>query len=301
MNANSTRVMPKSRWKGAICAALLVALSFQAADAAPRASDQPSPAQPSQGNAARDIAITQVQPGTEGFELSASLDGASTITRNVAWRVRNDEGAVIFDDNVPLAVLSAQPGEYVVEARYGTVSVRQPVTLLPGNQLRMNVILNAGGLRILPRLKGLGLVQTRSQSRVYARSASDRGKLIAVSELPGEILRLAVGEYRIESKFTEGNALAVTDVTVKAGLMSSVEIDHVAGAVTLSMDGAHAADAVWRVNDSRGKEIVQMQGKALALVLKPGTYSASAETSGEMMTAAFEIRAGEARQISLRK
>ena len=37
---------------------------------------------------------------------------------------------------------------------------------------------------------------------------------------------LTAGSYRVESRFGLGNAVASANVTVKPGLLSSVEIDH---------------------------------------------------------------------------
>ena len=121
------------------------------------------------------------------------------------------------------------PGEYEVEATYGAVSLKRKVSLPPGQKLGVVFTLNVGGIRVLPRLAGIGLPATPSFTTIYAVSGSAAGQLVGVSEMPGEIIRVGSGAYRVESRFSPGNVLAVAEVVVKPGRMSAVEIDHPAG------------------------------------------------------------------------
>jgi hypothetical protein len=307
MDANSTRVMHISRWKGAIGAALLAAASFSAVHAAspPRTETSSLSGQPASAlasNVAHDIAITQVDTGQEGLELSASLDSdGGTITRDIDWTLRDSDGDIVFQRSRPVAVMSLKPGDYTVELAYGMAHMSQRLTLLEGNQLRVNFILNIGGIRILPRLKGLATLPVPSETKVYANSGADKGRLIATSEIPGEILRVVSGEYRVESRFMPGNAVAVTDVTVKPGIMSSVEIDHIAGyaRLTATTDAVHGI--LWQVTSSTGENLLEQEAQSLTLILKPGTYTARAQIGAELRTAQFVVKAGEASDIALAK
>jgi hypothetical protein len=305
MDANSTRAMHKSRWKGAIGAALLAASVFSVAHATQPVQEantgvtaNPAPA----SGVSYNIAITQVDAGKEGLEFSASLDeSGGTISRNVDWTIRDASGAAIYTKSRPYAMLVAPPGDYSVELSYGTVHASQTVTLLAHNQLRVNFILNIGGIRILPRLKGLTALPAPSQSKIYAKAGPDKGKLIVTSTLPGEILRVVSGEYRIESRFTAGNALAITDVSVRPGIMSSVEIDHIAGYARLTATDDKAHGILWQVTTSTGERLVEQEAQSLALVLTPGTYTARAQIGAEVRTAQFTVEAGKASDIALAK
>jgi hypothetical protein len=307
MDANSTRAMHISRWKGAICAALLAAASFSAVEAASvplteNSSLAGQPNSPSASNVAHEIAITQVATGQEGLELSASLDGdGGTINRDIDWTLRDASGAVVFQRSLPIAVISLKPGDYTLELGYGAARMSQQLTLLEGNQLRINFILNIGGIRILPRLKGLAALPAPSQTKVYANSGHDKGKLVATSQIPGEILRVASGDYRIESRFMSGNAVAVTDVNVKPGIMSAVEIDHIAGYARLTATSDAVHGILWQISTSAGENLVEQEAQSLAVVLKPGTYTARAQIGTEVRTAQFVIKAGEASDIALAK
>ena len=173
------------------------------------------------------------------------------------------------------------------------------VNVADGTRLIVSFVLDAGGIRILPRLQGIGLSPTTSRNMVYALSGTRKGELIATSRRPGEILRVPAGEYRIVSRFEAGNAEAVSDVQVKPGIMSAVEIDHAAGLARLAFVGAPGIHVEWRVADDHGRFLPPLQGLSADVVLKPGTYTASASTGAEVLTAKFIIAPGEARDIIL--
>jgi hypothetical protein len=156
-----------------------------------------------------------------------------------------------------------------------------------------------GGIRILPRLKNLGPAPADAQSLVYAVSGHNKGKLITISTTPGEILRVEAGDYRIESRFAAGNAVAVADVHVKPGIMSAVEIDHAAGLARLAYVGAPDANVSWQVTDAGGEALPAIKGLSANVVLKPGSYVARAKIGSESLTANFVITEGQARDILL--
>jgi hypothetical protein len=247
-----------------------------------------------------DIAIETVAAGGEGLELSARLsEDGGIIERPVTWTIFNTSGEPIYADDVPIAKVQVKPGSYLVGIKYGEVRVSQTVTVIDGTKLLASFVLDAGGIRILSRLQGLGLPAARSRSLVFALTGVRKGQLIATSRESGEILRVPAGDYRIENRFDAGNAEAVADVQVKPGLMSAVEMDHAAGLARLAFVGAPDAHVQWRVADANGNSLAPIDGLTADVVLKPGTYSAVAETGKEILTAKFVIAAGEARDIIL--
>lgn len=249
---------------------------------------------------AHEIAITLVQPGREGLELAAQLmEGGGIIERPVKWRVSDLEGGVLFDSETPTADISVAPGDYQVDIHYGAAHVARTLTLLPGNRLAVRFVLNVGGVRVLPQVKGIGLPEAQSHTRVYALAGLRQGQLIAESQMPGEILRVPAGEYRIESSFDLGNTVAVTDVKVSPGRLSAVQVDHVAGLARLAFVGAPDANVSWDVQNGSGEPMAHLSGLNATVVLKPGTYRASASTGRETLTATFAITEGEARDIIL--
>ena len=247
-----------------------------------------------------DVAIEIVNPGEEGLELSTRLsDDGGIIERPVSWTIRTAAGEKVYSGEAPVAHIATGPGDYLVEAQYGTVRFARTVTLLQGNRLMVSFVLNVGGIRVLPRLQGLGMPQAPSHTLIYATTGKRKGELIATSDVPGEVLRVAAGGYLIESRFAAGNAVAVAAVQVKPGIMSAVEIDHAAGLARLAFAGPADAAVSWSVSDDSGQTLPRLDGAAAEIVLKPGTYTATATANGQILTATFEIAAGETRDIVL--
>jgi hypothetical protein len=247
-----------------------------------------------------EVSISMVAPGKETLSLAARLTTMSVnVARDVAWQVRNDSGELVLDATANELQSPLPPGEYVVEAQYGAVSLRETVRLVEGNSIAVNFVLNAGGLRVLPALKGLAATDIVARTMVYSLSGPDKGKLVAHSEQTGELLKLAAGLYRVESRMGEGNAIAITDVRVRPGKMSAIEVNHQAGIARLNFVGAPDAIVSWDVRPIDGQKITSLEGITQKLALKPGTYLAEAHVNGEILTAKFKIIAGEERDIML--
>ena len=251
-------------------------------------------------NPGHELAIKIVAPGQEGLELSARLtDDGGIIERNISWTIRNADGDTVFSGDTAVADVSVPPGDYAVDVRYGAARLASTITLLDGNRVNVSFVLNAGGLRVLPRVRDIGLPVAGSEARIFALGGRQNGQLVAVSEIPGEILRVPEGDYRVESRFASGNARAVIDVHVKAGRMSAVDVDHKAGVARLAFVGSPSADVNWRVADRDGQPVATAKGLNADIVLVPGTYTASANVGGEVLTATFDIDTGQARDIIL--
>jgi hypothetical protein len=309
MHDLSTRALQIRRQKSATSAALLTAVLFLSqltwtdALGAPKTTEESALAAVApklQTQVAHDIAIEVVKPGNEGLELSARLsESGGLIEHDISWTLRDAQGGIVYNKNTELADVALPPGDYSVEARYGSATFSQYLTLLEANRLMVSFVLEVGGIRVLPRVQGLGLISAQTQSLVYALSGADKGKLITISKVPGEILRVKSGDYRIESRFAAGNAIAVVDVHVNSGIMSAVEIDHAAGLARLSYVGAPDAHVFWLVSNDHGEVLPAIDGLSANVVLKPGAYTAKAQIGTELLTASFDIAAGQERDILL--
>jgi len=249
---------------------------------------------------AHDIAIETVPSGHEALELTARLtEDGGIIQRPVSWTITTPDGEPIYSATVPEADAKVPPGDYLVRIDYDAVRLAQSVTVAGGTRLLVSFVLDAGGIRVLPRLKQLGLPPTPAESLIYALDGARKGELIARSKVPGEIIRVPAGDYRVESHFASGNASAVADVHVNAGRMSAVEIDHMAGLARLAFVGAPDTSVRWQIEDSHGAMLPAVSGLSADMVLKPGTYVATAHAGAEVLTATFVIEPGEARDIIL--
>jgi hypothetical protein len=301
----STRPSNKHRQQRSVIASALAVVLFlvpshHALPAAPASLPEANTTNSIAPNIAHEVAVSTVAPGQESISLAARLTSLSThIARDVTWQVRSRSGELLVDVTANELQSPLPPGEYIIEAQYGAVAVRETIRLGSAHSLAINFILNAGGLRVLPAVAGLAAGDLTSRTFVYALSGPDKGKLIANSEIPGELLKLPAGMFRVESRIGDGNASAVTDVRIRPGKMSAIEVRHNAGLARLNFVGAPDASVSWDIRPIDGVKFKTLNGLMHKLALKPGTYLAEAHVNGEILTAKFKIIAGEERDIIL--
>jgi hypothetical protein len=246
------------------------------------------------------IAVGDVGLGHEGISLSAQLGVDSTqAVSGVTWRIRRTGGDTIFSGVAAEATSLVLPGEYLVDAKYGPASFEEAFNVEPGQHLSVNLILNIGAVRILPTVPGVSDAAIKAVSKVFALSGLDRGKLVAQSQVPGEVIELMAGEYRVESHFVDGNAAAVSDVTIKPGTMSAIEFHHNAGIARLAQANNVGGPVAWIITGSTGEVISLNSFATRDVVLKPGHYSALAKFNGSEFQTGFDLAAGETQTITL--
>jgi hypothetical protein len=267
------------------------------ADPPPTAATRPAVV--SQG-AALALAIGIVTPGEEGLSLTGHIaDLQSALAEHIRWQLRNELGELVYDETATEFSKVLPPGIYFIEASYGQAVLREEFNLLEGNYLTGSLAFNAGGLRVLPALKDIVSNTIASQTLVYAMSGPDSGKLVAQSAIPGEVLKLPAGQYRVENRFGSGNTVAVTDVRIRPGLISGLEVTHLGGLARFTFAGSPAAKVSWEVKAQDGVSVAILEGLEQQIALKPGAYQAEAFVNGEVLTARFNIATGEERNILL--
>ncbi len=245
------------------------------------------------------VSIRNVQPGRESVALSALLTESSVMPLNdVRWTVKTADGEILIEAKTGEVQAELPPGEYSVTAVFGFKSITEPLTLPEGSRLNVSYVLNAGVLRVLPRVGNVGFAGLASVSRIYNLDGDVRGELVTASKRPGEILNLPSGNYRIESRFEQGNALAVVDVKVKPGIQTAVDVDHVAAIVAMrTLEDAKTS--VWSITAKDGSFSSEFSGAHPTLALQPGSYAAILTTPTQRHESVFTIADGESREIFL--
>jgi hypothetical protein len=300
----STRPTQQRHQAEASLRSILMALFILACPQAEAAPQQPTtaaaPQPPSEFSTTLPASTTfaLVQPGQEKIELSARFTEKS---RNYAdsldWKIKTPDGETLFEGSAPIVSVKLKPGAYEVIGHYGNVVIDEGLSLPSGTQLSVNFVLNAGALRVLPRLPQ-GLAATDSvNTKVYALNGDTAGRLVASDVRPGAMLKLAAGTYRIETRLPSGNVAAVTDITVKAGLLRAIDIAHHAGLAKLSLDRKQQAQ--WLVMESGGAVLPLPAGPEASALLKPGHYVAEARSGGKVMQKSFTITEGEMSAVIL--
>ncbi len=250
--------------------------------------------------ASGEMAVTTVPAGHEGLELSALYtQNGSVLVDNVDWKISDQNQALIYNKIASVVTVPLRPGEYHVEALFGSAHLEEVISVQPGTKIGMSFVMNAGALRILPCVKGIDQFGLASSSKIFALSGIEKGKLVATSNTPGEVLNVAAGSYRIESKFSAGNAVAVTDVDVRAGFTSAVNIDHIAGLAKLNVAGNDVREVKWQVIDDHGTHLPSQIGVSAEIILKPGHYIAEAKLGDQNLKTEFQIGAGRISEINL--
>lgn len=286
--------MLKGRRMVLFLAALLLAPASAMAASSTAAIDRTPEIESGSSDIASEIRIELTQPGSEALRFNARLsEDGGLITWPVSWRVKAFGGETLLTREADFAELPAEPGDYLVEASYGAVKVERKLTLLAGQRLGVTLVFNVGGLRILPKLKQIGLPAARPFTSIYKTSGIDGGTLVAITEQPGEILRLGAGSYRIESRFQPGNASAMTEVTVKPGLLSAVEIDMSAGIARFDASGLEEREVYWIITDAKGDALPAVPGPTADVVLKPGRYMLRTRIDNVEKASAFTIEPGQ--------
>ena len=252
-----------------------------------------------------ELHIEVTRPGSESLTLGARLkaDGG-LIQRPIAWTIRHSlagaTGDIVWHGEEPVAELPLEPGDYVVEAAYGTAKVYQPVSVTPGQRLAMTFILNVGGIRPLSRIEAVGYPSAMPATHaIFAVSGPNAGREVARDIKQGEIVRVVAGRYRVESRFIDGNTVTDAEVTVKPGILTSIEISHLAAFAQVSIPVSAGSEAHWRIRQASGTWQRSGHGNDFALVLAPGSYEVNADVAGHTLSASFTLKASETRHVTL--
>ena len=233
---------------------------------------RPQPA----GGAPAGVRVVQsassVESGQEGLRLAARLEeGGGLIERPVQWRIFRLGAAMgarrlVRRVLTPVLAQRLEPGDYLVEARYGLRTARQVVTLSAGERRDVVFVLNVGALRAITTVGRASVAVAPVEHRILRRLPGGGLEPVARSRVPGEIVRLPAGRYVVESVFLNGNVRARNEVRVKPGRLHSLAVRAMAGVVEIAMEG----DA-WLLRARNGGWRLRGRGRA-RLVLAPGAY-----------------------------
>jgi acyl-coenzyme A thioesterase PaaI-like protein len=245
-----------------------------------------------------ELRIEFTRAGAEGLELAARLDErGGLVTRPVRWTVKRAiggsaaAGEPVFSAEAPVADLRLRPGEYRIEANYGLAHIAHEVTIHPGQWVGVTLILHVGGVRALSLVENQHVpMSITAAHRIYALSGRQSGKRLTATG-QGELARLEAGDYRVESRFEPGNAVAETTLAVKPGVLSSVQIAHLAGLVRVEFPGG-GNDEGFEVRALDSRWAWRGRSPGGDLVLAPGRYEARALTGAARV--GFEVAEGDA-------
>jgi len=275
----------------------LVAFSFSANTVWSLAKkDATLPYKPATTQTPATTSIAYADKGMEQLELSGRLTQDSTnYSDSIDWIVKSSEGEMLFNGASQILSLPLKPGTYKIEARYGNLAFEDEITLPEAKSVSVNFVLNAGALRIAPRLPNDAIPNRPSIIRIYAMGGPQAGQLVRGESMPGEIIKLAAGMYRVETGFPQGNVKATTEVEVKAGIIRAVDVTIHAGVAEFP---ALTDGMTWTVGDSAGEKI-NLTADESELVLKPGAYVAEAKQGNRVISKSFIVQDGTSLNLNI--
>ena len=254
-----------------------------------------------------DTRLHHAEQGSEGLDLAARLtEEGGFIQRLISWQIfqRNGEsgkiGKSIFNKKTSIVEAQLDPGDYHIEINYGYAKLIRDVTILPKTRIGITFILNVGGVRTLSRVKGMDAsAYSKAQHAIFHLRDNGPAKLIADTIAQGQIIRLAAGRYRIDSRFDNGNTIASANVTIKPGILTSLNIDHQAALAKIAFLSAPDSPVLWQVLSHKGRWT--RTGKSLhpAMILAPGRYTFSATIGEKKFSRTVSIAKGKSTTVIL--
>lgn len=207
------------------------------------------------------------------------------------------------DDSNP--VFTLPDGDYVVHVAFGRAQATTRIAV-SGSAIEQPLVLNAGGLRVMPVGAGERELATSETSiSVFSSEQDEYGqRRLILRDMPqGAIVRLNAGTYHIVSRYGDANAIVRADVRVQPGLLTDARIYHEAATITLKLvtesGGEALANTAWSILSPGGDIVKESFGAFPTHVLAAGEYSIIARHEGQLYNRDFSVQAGEVREVEL--
>lgn len=242
------------------------------------------------------------------MELAAKLSAdGGTILRPVKWIIFGEPADApgtwnkVAEREEPSPRLDLPAGRYVVQTIYDKARTARRISVEKDKTTIMTVTLNVGALRMLSRLGTEADAKNTAEHLVYRlEGLASEPKLIGTSDTPGALMRVSAGTYKIVSRFVPGNSVAEATARVQPGMISPVEIDHNAGVASLFAIHADEQKPVnWVITDSDGQVVAMTDTRRPSLVLRSGTYTATATAGGIGKFRKFDVKPGDNLKIEV--
>ncbi|MGA0531861.1 hypothetical protein [Hansschlegelia sp. KR7-227] len=234
--------------------------------------------------------------------LSASFaEGGPKVPGGVKWRVftdqpdANGEHMLVAESADAAPRFDLDPGNYVVHAVYGLVSVAKYVTVDAARPTARALVLPAGAVR-LTAIVGDGGAPADKVTFALTRDEGGVPRAIAANVKPGALLRLPAGDYHVTSTFGDANSIVDVDLKIGAGKLVEAQVHHKAAQVQLKLvdrpGGAEMRDTSWTILTPGGDVIRDSIGALPNIVLAEGDYTAIARHDGRMFQRNFAVKSG---------
>ncbi len=244
--------------------------------------------------------------------LSAQLvDKGADITRGIVWRVFKPEPdakgklPMVASAHGGTAVLTLEPGSYLVHAAYGRAGATKRITV--GHEAkRESLVLDAGGLKLDAVLSGgQRIPPDKLRFSIYeGKAGADGDRALIIPDVkPNTVIRLNAGTYHVVSTYGATNAVIRSDIRVEAGKLTEATVEHHAAEVTMKLvreaGGEAIADTSWSVLNESGDPIKEAVGAYAPMVLAEGDYTVIAKNRDRIYQKDFSVEAGKNEEVEV--
>jgi hypothetical protein len=264
--------------------------------------------------------------GQNSLLLSAFLSAADTqpVSSGLIWRVFDEtaeaDGShrLVAQSSEAAPSLSLPDGSYIVHAAMGLAGMTKRV-VMAGQPASERLVLNAGGLRIVPVLGDQPINPTKLTISIYVPERNNsEAKLILANAKAGDVIGLPEGTYHVVSTLldTTGigslgpngvanatNSVVSADLRVQAGKLTDATLRHRAAVMTLKLvnspGGEALADSAFTILTPGGDVIRELIGAFPSVVLAEGEYVAIARHDNRTFQATFKVQSTEDRDVEI--
>lgn len=246
------------------------------------------------------------------LELAAAAVPGGDPLKRMVYRIHkiSDRTGAVGQEVVRTAAHHPQirlpSGDYLIHAQHDLAEVSERATVQPGRLTRKIINMNTGALRISSKFSGATQkFKNHVSYKIYQGSPETGGgrREIARTTRTGKTFRLTAGDYVVAGRLGNLNATIETKVTVLAGRLTEVELEHNAALVSFAFvkkqGGQPEQNVFWMLLDDSGQELWRTSRPTPRFALAKGNYRAVAEISGKRLNKRFTVNAGEEKRVVL--
>lgn len=244
-------------------------------------------------------------PTDAGLQAQVALsDGGAPLNLPVAWSVYQSGGTTrLADTTGPSITARLDPGAYDIEAVYGQIKVKVPVTVSAGKNEAIVVPLNAGRLNVSAK-GGNELQPAAASAMLISVEPEGDGKQPSSTVLVHRSSYsdvLPAGAYTVS--LTDGPVRQTKAIKLVAGADTTVDFATGTGRLELSAglreDGGAIDDVTFSISeddpdspDGR-REVARSRAPSPSFTLPAGTYYASAHSGDGEVRQRIAVGAGD--------
>lgn len=252
--------------------------------------------------------VANAEPQGEGaIRLSALIvEGSKPVPEGMMWQVfrltnEGARGALAKRSSDPMPTLNLPAGSYLVEGVFGNARRDMPVVIKPNEEFDAKLILDVGGLQLVPSVAGIADAGAEISNTIFAENET-RTPVVA-NAAAGAVIYLVAGQYRIVSTYGNANAVAEDSIRIQRGKLTQAKINHRAAPVSFSLaekaGGPPLPDAEWVITDQSGTTVKQSQEATPTYILAEGGYQITVTQAGRTFSKSITVEQGAPQNVEI--